>query len=106
MSELVDRIRAAQAKAGPGSISIEVEAWGITVYAAPVQVRELNRWMRKYPDYPNSTLPEMMVDVVIDKACDKDGNKLFTLENKMDLMGRTAGTYRDDMGRDFQSRND
>jgi len=91
MSALIDRIRAAQSEAGPGTISVDVEAWDVTVYAAPVQVRELAKWMRKYPDYPRITSPEMMVDVVIDKACDKDGNRLFTLENKMDLMAEPPG---------------
>ena len=61
---------------------IEVPEWGQTVYSKPLTLadkRKLTRTIK--PD--DVTL---FADVLILKAEDKEGNKLYTLENKHTLM--------------------
>ena len=61
---------------------IEVPEWDLTVYAKPLTLADKRKLTRtKKPD--DVTL---FADVLILKAEDKDGNKLYTLENKHTLM--------------------
>ncbi len=70
---------------------IEVPAWGEPgspekVYFGPLLAGELNRIQRKHPTFLQSASFEAMVDLIILKAENGQGEKLFTLEDKPVLM--------------------
>ena len=52
------------------------------IYFHPVRAKEVDRILRKNPTLNSSAL----ADLIIMKAEDKDGAKLFTLEDKMKLL--------------------
>ena len=61
---------------------IDVPEWGITVYAKPLTLADKRRLTR-------NTKPEdvtLFADVLILKAEDKEGKKLYSLESKHTLM--------------------
>lgn len=70
---------------------IEVPQWGEPgspekVYFGPLLAGELNRIQRKHPSFLQSASFEAMVDLIILKAENGQGDKLFTLEDKPVLM--------------------
>lgn len=70
---------------------IEVEEWGEPgkpekVYYGPLLAGELNRIQRKHPSFLQSASFDAMVDLIILKAENGQGEKLFTLEDKPVLM--------------------
>ena len=70
---------------------IEVAEWGEDgkpeiVYFGPLLAGELNRIQRKHPNFLQSASFEAMVDLIILKAENGQGEKLFTLEDKPILM--------------------
>lgn len=70
---------------------IEVPAWGEPgspekVYFGPLLAGELNRIQRKHPSFLQSASFEAMVELIILKAENGQGEKLFTLEDKPILM--------------------
>ena len=70
---------------------IDVAEWGDEgkpekVYYGPLLAGELNRIQRKHPNFLNSTSFDAMVDLIILKAENGQGEKLFTLEDKAVLM--------------------
>lgn len=71
--------------------SIEVPAWGEPgspekVFFGPLLAGELNRIQRKHPTFLSSASFEAMVELIILKAENGQGEKLFTLEDKPILM--------------------
>ena len=61
---------------------IDVPEWGITVYSKPLTLADKRKLTRNIkPD--DVTL---FADVLIQKAEDKEGKKLYTLEDKQTLM--------------------
>jgi hypothetical protein len=67
-----------------GTKQIEVPEWKLTIYASPVTLAEKNRLYRK----SRESDMELLVDIVIMKACDAEGKKLFTLDHKITLLNR------------------
>lgn len=71
---------------------IEVPEWAaegedpVAIYSGKFLAVDLDRLQRKHPGFVNNVTIGGMVDVIIMKAEDKDGNKLFTLEDKPTLM--------------------
>lgn len=70
---------------------IEVAEWGEPdspekVYFGPLLAGELNRIQRKHPSFLQSASFEGMVDLIILKAENGQGEKMFTLEDKPILM--------------------
>lgn len=70
---------------------IEVQEWGENgepekVYYGPLLAGELNRIQRKHPTFLQSASFEGMVDLIILKAENGQGEKMFTLEDKPVLM--------------------
>ena len=70
---------------------IDVPEWGEEgkpekVYYGPLLAGELNRIQRKHPTFLSSASLEAMVDLIILKAENGQGEKLFTLEDKAILM--------------------
>lgn len=67
-----------------GTRKIEVPEWKLTVYAAPVTLAEKNRLYKK----SRESDMELLVDLLIMKATDANGQKLFTLEHKPTLLNK------------------
>lgn len=70
---------------------IEVAEWGEPdspekVYFGPLLAGELNRIQRKHPSFLQSASFEAMVELIILKAENGQGEKMFTLEDKPILM--------------------
>lgn len=72
--------------------TVEVEEWGeeegspLTIYFGPMLALEMDRLQRKNPKFFENATVAGMVDLIIMKAQDKDGESLFTLEDKAVLM--------------------
>jgi hypothetical protein len=67
-----------------GTRKIEVPEWKLTVYAAPVTLAEKNRLYKK----SRESDMELLVDLLIMKASDANGQKLFTIEHKPTLLNK------------------
>ena len=70
---------------------IDVPEWGEDnkpekVYYGPLLAGELNRIQRKHPNFLGSASFDAMVDLIILKAENGQGEKMFTLEDKAILM--------------------
>jgi len=72
--------------------TIEVPEWSaedeapFIVYFGKFLAHDLDRLQRKHPGFINNVTIAGMVDMIIMKAQDRDGNILFTLEDKPTLM--------------------
>ena len=72
-----------------GVQSLEVEEWKdeagnpSTIYWNPITLSEKNKLFKKSDNLNDVSI---LADILIMKAIDKDGNKLFTLEDKIGLM--------------------
>jgi hypothetical protein len=71
---------------------IEVPEWGdddapLLIYSSAITAGDLNKIQKKHKNFLNDMTIDGMVDLIIMKAQDVDGNKLFTLEDKIYLMG-------------------
>lgn len=72
--------------------SIEVPEWGEDesspqiVYYGPFLAIEMDKVQRKHPNFLQSMTMAGMVEIIVMKAQDKDGNSLFTIEDKPTLM--------------------
>jgi hypothetical protein len=72
--------------------TIEVQEWSaedeapFIVYFGKFLAHDLDRLQRKHPGFINNVTIAGMVDMIIMKAQDRDGNMLFTLEDKPTLM--------------------
>lgn len=71
---------------------IEVIEWGedsdspLMIYSGPMLAMEMDKIQRKHPNFFQSATIAGMVDLIILKSEDKNGEKLFTLEDKPILM--------------------
>lgn len=73
-----------------GSLSgrlIEVPEWGLVVHASPLTLKERERLYRVGKD---DSYHEMMIEALVLKARDSDGQPLFTIEDKPTLRRRAA----------------
>jgi hypothetical protein len=70
--------------------SFEVPEWGddspLLVYTGMLTCGDVDKLQRKHPGFMSNPTVAAMVDLIIMKAEDKDGEKLFTLEDKPFLM--------------------
>lgn len=72
--------------------TVEVEEWGVeegsplTIYYGPMLAGEMSRLQRKHPKFFENATVDGLVDIIIMKSEDKDGEKIFTLEDKAFLM--------------------
>jgi hypothetical protein len=80
MSSAIDLVR--EHFASLGIRAIHVPEWKLTIHAAPVTLTEKNRLYRKSKDNDM----ELLVDVLILKATDEKGEKLFRPEDKIVLL--------------------
>ena len=70
--------------ASHGTRKIDVPEWKLVVYSSPVTLSEKNRLYRKSKDSDM----ELLVDILIMKATDEHGTKLFTVEHKPTLLNK------------------
>lgn len=83
MSEITDRI-AAHFDA-IGTRKIEVPEWSLEFYVSPVTLAERTRI---YTGSKGDNDYEMLAKILITKACDAQGKKLFSIEDKALLLQR------------------
>ena len=74
---------------------IDVPEWGedgvpLQIYVYPITAGDLNKIQKKHKNFLNETTMDGMIDLIILKACDADGNRLFTLEDKVHLMNENV----------------
>ena len=67
---------------------IEVPEWGeggnpLRLYSYPTTGRDMDKMGRKHPEFPLVRITwDAMIDFIIIKCQDEDGNQAFTLEDK------------------------
>jgi hypothetical protein len=74
---------------------IQVPEWGegdtpLKMYVYPITAGDLNKIQKKHKDFLSNMTIDGMVDLIILKAGDEDGNRLFTLEDKVYLMAESV----------------
>jgi len=67
-----------------GSKVIEVPEWKLTIHATPVTLSEKNKLYRKSRDNDM----ELLVDILILKATDAKGEKLFNIDHRPTLLNK------------------
>lgn len=77
---------------GLGTKSITVTEWQVegqpvTIYYRPITMKEKQKLAKK----AMASDVDMFVDVVILKACTEDGQKMFTLEDRVALLNNVDG---------------
>lgn len=82
---VIDGIKSRQAEETRREIT--VDAWeNATVYAKRVTAGDLDKVSRKHPNFIQSPTSAAMIELIIMKAEEVDGNKMFTLEHKSALL--------------------
>lgn len=74
---------------------IEVSEWADEIpciYVRPLTAGDVDKIQRKHKDFINNPTVAAMVDLIILKAEDKEGEKLFSLEDKPFLMSESLTT--------------
>jgi hypothetical protein len=66
--------------------SFYVDEWDETIYCYPLSCKEMGELQSKHKSFLMDMSPEAMVDLIQKKALDKDGEKLFGIEDKTYLM--------------------
>lgn len=85
---------------------IEVFEWGedgepLVIYSGSITAGDIDKLQRKHKDFLSNMTVTGMVDLIIAKAEDVDGKRLFTLEDKMYLMKESVTLISDIAGRMF-----
>ena len=85
---------------------IRVDEWGedgqpLVIYSGSITAGDIDKLQRKHKDFLNNMTISGMVDLIITKAEDADGKRLFTLEDKMFLMGDSVALIADIAGQMF-----
>ena len=76
---------------------VEVKEWGeddspLLMYISSLTCADLDKLQRKHKDFLTNPTINGMVDMIILKAEDREGQKLFTLEDKPFLMREELNT--------------
>jgi len=80
---------------------VVVPEWGdesgdFKLYCRPITCNDLNRLQKKHPDFLNNTTIAAMVDLIVMKAEDEGGDKLFTAaDDRIELMGEQTDVISD-----------
>lgn len=67
-----------------GTKRIEVPEWKLVVYSTPVTLAEKNKLYRKSRENDM----ELLVDILVMKASNENGEKLFSMDNKITLLNK------------------
>lgn len=86
--------------------SIDVPEWGedntpLQIYFTEISAGDIDKLQRKHKDFLNNMTIAGMVDLIINKAEDADGNRMFTLEDKFTLLAEPVNLIADIAGRMF-----
>lgn len=89
---LAKRIAAKRAEQERGFV--DVAEWGeadepLRLYFSPVSARDMEVIQRKHKDFINNPTMSAMVEMIIRKCEDNEGDTVFSLEDKPILMGET-----------------
>lgn len=106
MSKLSERIRANRSERGRKST--EVEEWGegdtpLQLYFGPVTARDIDRVQRKHGEFLSNPTIASMVELIIIKSEDAEGEKLFTIEDKAILMNEPLTLIAELFGKIFSA---
>lgn len=64
------------------------ESGAFKLYCRPITCYDLDQLQKKHPNFLSNTTIGAMVDLIVMKALDESGNKIFTsAEDRIDLMG-------------------
>jgi len=88
----------------------EVEEWGeadepLRLFFGPVTARDIEKVQRKHPNFMSNPTMGSMVETIIAKCEDEAGDKAFTLEDKVILMGEPIGVIAKLFGRVFSANS-
>lgn len=94
MSSFGERI---SAKSNQNTVRVEVEAWGdenepMVLFATPLNAGEFSRLQKKHPNFLTNMTIEGLVDLIIMKALDENGEKAFDVGDKPILMRQPVNT--------------
>lgn len=67
-----------------GNKRIEVPEWQLVIYASPMTLAEKNRVYKKSV----ASDMDLLVDILIMKAMDEAGKKLFTIEHRVTFLNK------------------
>ena len=85
--------------------TIEVPEWGddapLSIHVSAITAGDIDKLQRKHKDFLNNMTIAGMVDLIISKAENADGKRLFTIEDKMYLMGDSVALIADIAGQMF-----
>lgn len=74
---------------------VEIDEWGddtpLKLYFTDMTARDIERIQRKHKDFLSNPTLSAMVEAIILKCEDENGDKAFSLEDKPILMGETIG---------------
>lgn len=95
MSILAKRIAAKLAERE--KLHVEVPEWGepdqpVRLYFDRFNIRDMSKLQRKYKDFATNPTLDAMVDAIISKVEDEQGEKVFTLDDRPVLMGAEVNT--------------
>ena len=87
---------------------VEVPEWGegddpLRLYFTPVTARDIEKIQRKHPNFLTNATMGAMVDMLIIKCEDENGEPAFTLEDKPILMGEPIGVIANVFGKAFNA---
>ena len=90
--------------------SIEVTEWGednapLQIFFTEVSARDIEKVRNKHKDFLANPSLAAMVDVIILKSEGDDGEKLFTLEDKIHLMGEPVDIIANVFGSIFSAES-
>ena len=89
---------------------VDVEEWGegdvpLRLFFTSVSARDVEKVQRKYKDFLSEASLGAMVEMIIEKCEDENGDKAFTLEDKPILMGEPIGVIARVFGAVFKSNS-
>jgi hypothetical protein len=87
---------------------VEVPEWGegddpLRLYFTPVTARDIEKIQRKHPNFLTNATMGAMVDMLIIKCEDENGDPAFTLEDKPILMGEPINVIASVFGKAFNA---
>ena len=77
---IIEKIKAHNSKIQNEAVEVLIEEWDTTIYLTPVTVAEQHKITRLSPNGK-----DLEVNIILEKAKDKEGNKLFNLDDKDEL---------------------
>jgi len=79
---------------------VNVPAWSdddgpFKLYCRPITCYDLDQLQKKHPNFLSNTTIGAMVDLILMKALDESGDKMFAPSDRIDLMGEETNVISD-----------